>query len=106
MLTKASTVLAFGLPPSNSDEVLSGEGQDEDLSQAEVNVSPQRMFVAGEERGADYGSGKEISHEKQHASFSLPFQSVLLISITSHVSDIQILRLSVTSPTWSASSSH
>jgi hypothetical protein len=91
MLTKAATVLAIGLPPSNSDEVLSGEGQDEDLSQAESNVSPQRMFVAGEERGAEYGSGKETSLKKQHVSVSLPFQNVLLISITSHVSDIQIL---------------
>jgi len=91
--------MAFGLPPSESDEVFSGEDRQEDLSQAESNLSSlneslwqensEGLSVEAESvlRSLNYPS-KEIS-KKQCVCVSFLFQSVLLTTL--HVSDhIQI----------------
>ena len=90
--------MAFGLPPSESDEVFSD--REEDLSQAESNLSSlneslwqensEELSMEAESilRSLNYPS-KEISKKKQRVCVSFLFQSVLLT--TFHVSDrIQI----------------
>ena len=92
--------MAFGLPPSESDEVFSGEEPEEDLSQAESNLSSlneslwqensEELSMEAESilRSLNYPS-KEISLKKERVSGPLPFRSVSLIVL--HVSDhIQI----------------
>jgi hypothetical protein len=90
--------MAFGLPPSESDEIFSD--REEDLSQAESNLSSlneslwqensEELSMEAESilRSLNYPS-KEISKKKQRVCVSFLFQSVLLTTL--HVSDrIQI----------------
>jgi vacuolar-type H+-ATPase subunit H len=78
--------MAFGLPPSESDEVFSGDDREEDLSQAESNLSSlneslwqensEELSMEAESilRSLNYPS-KEISLKKPHVTVSCCFKA-------------------------------